>query len=239
MIFDSWLVNTPIAHRGFHTDTAPENSIASFDEAIKRGYAIEIDVRATKDGVVVVFHDEKLSRMTGIDGYLSNCEYSAIKNLHLAKSKQTIPTLKETLAFVKGRVPLLIEIKNSHKVSFEKDVWKELKNYKGEYAIQSFNPYSLEWFKINAPQVKRGQLSSFFEGESSLSYVKKYLLKRLRLNKVSEPNFIAYDIRNMPNKYVKKAAKKMPVLVWWVTSKEQATLAREFADNIIFENFEP
>lgn len=238
MIFDSWLVNTPICHRGFHSDTVPENSIASFAEAIKRGYAIEIDVRATKDGKVVVFHDDKLSRMTGIDGYISNSEYDAIKGLRLKKSAERIPTLRETLDFVNGKVPLLIEIKNNNKVSFERDVWEELKNYRGEFAIQSFNPYSLEWFKNNAPQVKRGQLSSYFKTEDLAPY-KKYLLKRLKLNKISDPNFISYDVRYMPNKYVKKYAKKLPILVWWISSQEQADEVRQFADNIVFEGFEP
>lgn len=239
MIFDSWIVNTPICHRGFHNaDSIPENSLASFEEAAKRGYAIELDVRATKDDQIVVFHDDKLSRMTGIDGYVSNCEYSAIKNLRLQKTKEHIPTLEETLKLINGRVPILIEIKNNNKVSFEKDVLALLKNYKGEYAIQSFNPFSLEWFKKNAPQIKRGQLSSFFKGEDMPHY-KKAILRKMKLNKISEPNFISYDVRNMPNKYCKKYSKKLPILVWWIGSKEQANLAKSYADNIIFEGFEP
>ena len=238
MIFDSWIVNTPIAHRGLHSEGIPENSMAAFSEAIKYGYAIELDVRSTKDGTIVVFHDDKLSRLTGIDGYVSNSEYSSIKHLRLQKTNERIPTFKEVLKLVNGQVPLLIEVKNANKVSFERDVWEELKDYRGEYAIQSFNPFTLEWFKNNAPQVKRGQLSSFFKGED-LSFYKKFLLKRLKLNKISEPNFISYDNRYMPNNYVRKYQKKLPILVWWIKDEEQEKLARTYADNIIFEGYKP
>ena len=161
-IFETWLCTKYIAHRGLHDDSAPENSLASFKKAIENGYAIELDVRPLADGTIVVFHDEALGRMTGADGFISNYTYDDIKDLRLLKTTEKIPTLEETLKFVNGQTPILIEIKNMGKVGFEKNIWKILSSYKGEYAVQSFNPYSLEWFKINAPHVKRGQVASFF-----------------------------------------------------------------------------
>ena len=120
-IFDTWLCNEYIAHRGFHSETAPENSLAAFENAIKHNYAIELDVRALSDGTVVVFHDETLGRMTGADGFISNYSYEDIKDLRLLKTQEKIPTLDEVLAFVDGRTPILIEIKNMGKVGFEKN----------------------------------------------------------------------------------------------------------------------
>jgi len=238
-IFDSWLCNKYIAHRGLHNDSIPENSIPAFVNAIENDYAIEIDVRPLADGSVVVFHDETLGRMTGADGFISNYNYDDIKDLKLLKSKEHIPTLEEVLKVVDGRTPLLIEIKNMGKVDFEKNVWKILSKYKGEYAIQSFNPYSLEWFKINAPHVKRGQLSSFFKGELSIGFAKRFALKRMLLNKkVSEPNFIGYQAENLPNRYVKKY-KDLPILAWCVRSEEAFNKVRKHCDNIIFENIDP
>jgi len=238
-IFDSWLCNKYIAHRGLHDDLAPENSLASYKNAIDKNYAIEIDVRPLSDGTVVVFHDETLGRMTGADGFISNFSYDDIKDLRLLKTQEKIPTLEEVLNFVDGKTPILIEIKNMGKVGFEKNVWKILSKYKGEYAIQSFNPYSLEWFKINAPQVKRGQLSSFFKGENSINFAKRFALKRMLLNKkVSEPNFIGYQAENLPNRFVKKY-KELPVLAWCVRSEEMFEKMKKVADNIIFENIDP
>ena len=87
-----------------------------------------------------------------------------IEKLSLLKTKERIPTLAEALEVIAGKVPVLVEIKNYGKVGpFEKAVWKELVRYNGEYAIIAFNPYTLEWFKNNAPKVKRGQIASFFE----------------------------------------------------------------------------
>ena len=69
-IFNSWLVETPIAHRGLHNKECPENSLPAFQNAIDAGYPIEIDVQIIADGTVVVFHDESLSRLTDNDGYI-------------------------------------------------------------------------------------------------------------------------------------------------------------------------
>lgn len=237
-IFESWLVTKPIAHRGLHNEQQPENSLGAFKNAIDKGYAIELDVRPLKDGTIVVFHDDKLGRMTGADGYISQMEYKDIKDMTLGKSNEHIPTLEETLKYIDGRTPLLIEIKNMNKVGFEKNVWKLLQKYQGEYAIQSFNPYSLEWFKNNAPNIKRGQLASYFRNED-LNPLKKYALKRMILNKkVSEPNFISYQTENLPNRFVKKYS-NLPILAWVVRDEEEYDRIKSHVDNIIFENFTP
>ena len=71
-IFDSWIVKTPIAHRGLHDDNKPENSLSAFKNAIKHGYAIEIDLQMTKDNKIVVFHDDTLDLMTTGNGKVSD-----------------------------------------------------------------------------------------------------------------------------------------------------------------------
>ena len=238
-IFNSWLVRDYIAHRGFHTKELPENSIGAFMNAIDNGYPIELDVQAISDGNVIVFHDYSLSRMTGRDGYTKNLKTEELKDYFLSNTKYNIPTLYEVLNLVDGQVPILIEIKNEGKVGeLEKNTWEILKNYNGEYAIQSFNPYSLEWFKNNAPKVLRGQLASFFK-ESNLSFFKKFVLKRMLLNKkVSCPHFISYDANNLPNRFVKHY-NKLPLLAWCIRSQSQYLKVVKHCDNIIFEGFEP
>ncbi len=242
-IHDTWICKTFIAHRGLHDDERPENSLAAFQNAIDKGYAIELDVREIADGTIVVFHDDTLGRMTGADGFINNYTYDDIKDLTLASSKEHIPTFEETLALINGQVPVLVEIKNYGKVGFEKNVWKILSKYKGEYAVQSFNPYSLEWFKLNAPHVTRGQLACFFKSDNTKDYnvgfFKRFVLKRMLLNKrVSEPHFISYQVEDVPNRYVKKY-KDLPLLVWAVRNEETYNRVKKYVDNIIFDGFIP
>ena len=115
-IYESWIVKTPIAHRGYFGEDIPENSLAAFKQAIKHKLPIELDVTALADGTPVVFHDEKLARMTGHDGFISNSSLADIANLKLQGTKEKIPTFAEVLELVDGKVPLMIEIKNFGKV---------------------------------------------------------------------------------------------------------------------------
>lgn len=233
----SWLFSRPIAHRGLHGIDAPENSLAAFGKAIEAGFPIEIDVRPIDDGTVVVFHDDKLTRMTDLDGYVCNMTKSDLEKVRLRNSDEHIPTFKEVLEFVDGRTPLLIEIKNDSTVGqLERDTLELLSSYKGEYAVQSFNPYSMEFFKKNAPQIPRGQLSCFFD-KKDLGFFKRFVLKRLKMNKVSSPDFISYNHANLPNKYVTKT--KLPTLAWTVRSNAEMEKCLPYCDNIIFENFIP
>ena len=239
-IYESWIVKSPISHRGLHGEKTPENSIAAFKQAIKNKYPIEIDVVALADGTPVVFHDEKLARMTGRDGFISSLSLADIADFRLQGTKEKIPTLAEALKVIDGKVPVLIEIKNQSKVGpLEKAVWKELMKYKGEYAIQSFNPYTLEWFKINAPKIRRGQLASFFRNGSVTGF-KRYALKRMLLNKnVSEPNFVVYDGADVPNKYLKKYYGVIPVLVYTIKTEGEENRLKGFCDNFIFDDYTP
>ena len=238
-LFHSWLVEQPIAHRGLHNTTVPENSLGAFEKAIEAGYAIELDVQLISDGTIVVFHDDNLSRLTDNDGYLKILTKEDLKYLSLLDSDEKIPTLQETLNFVDGRVPLLIEIKNDGKVGdLEKGVLELLANYQGKFAIQSFNPYVLEYFYKHAPEIPRGQLSSYFR-DTKLSVMKKFALKRMLLNnKISHPDFISYEAKRLPNRFTKKY-KELPLLAWTVRSESEYLKVVKYCDNIIFEGFEP
>lgn len=239
-IYESWLVNAPIAHRGLFTSEIPENSLSAFKNAVRNQLAIELDVTSLADGTVVVFHDSKLARMTGKDGFISHCTLEDLKDLVLLKTNEKIPTLAEALECIGGKVPVLIEIKNYGKVgALEKEIWKLLQGYKGEYAIASFNPYTVEWFKINAPTVKRGQIASFFKTKE-ISGIRSWSLKRMRFNKkISEPHFIIYASEDMPNKYLKKYYGVLPVIACTVKSKEEEARLKDYMDNFLFDSFTP
>lgn len=247
-IYESWLVSSPIAHRGLYGENIPENSIAAFNNAISKNIPIELDVTALSDGTAVVFHDSKLARMTGKDGFISNCTSEEIKGFNLLitedknviTTEEKIPTLSDALDTIAGKVPVLIEIKNFGKVgNLEKEIWRILQSYKGEYAVASYNPYTLEWFKNNAPKVKRGQIASFFKTKE-ITGLKRWSLKRMKYNKkISEPHFIMYAAENMPNKYTKKYNGVIPVLTFTCKSKKQEMALSEYSDNFLFDSYLP
>lgn len=231
-----------IAHKGLFDHQTPENSLTAFQNAVDKNYIIECDVRIIADGTVVVFHDEQLSRMTGRDGYVKNLTKENLTDYKLLDTNECIPTLEQVLALVDGKVGILIDLKDTQiRVGqLEKAVCKLIRHYKGEVAIQSFNPLSLEWFAKYSPNVLRGQISSFFKGPDykGVSSFRKYMLKRLKLNKRSKPNFISYDINDLPNRFVKKY-KDLPIIGWTVTSQEQYRKSFNDVANIIFEGFTP
>ena len=101
------------AHRGLHDNEtdAPENSMNAFKKAIDAGYGIELDVQLTKDRIPVVFHDETLKRVCGVDGRVRDYTYEELQQFRLCRSDERIPLFSDFLKLVDGKVPLIIEIK--------------------------------------------------------------------------------------------------------------------------------
>ena len=239
-----FLKDNLIAHRGMHNSKLdiPENTIVAFKKAIDNKYIIELDVHILKDKTVVVFHDNNLERMTGVNKNINNCIYDEIKDLKLQYTNNYIPLFEEVLELVDGKVPLIIELKYENyfdkKVGELEDKTIELlKNYKGKYAIKSFNPFSIYYLKKNYPNVVRGQLASSFKYDN-LGIMKKYILKKMLLNYFSKPDFISYDFNCLPNKRVTNFRKDKLVMAWTIRNKNELEYARKYCDNCICENFE-
>lgn len=227
------LLKRYFAHRGVH-NVYPENSLPAFQEAINLNLAIEIDVHLTKDNNLVVFHDDNLKRMTGVDDFVRFKTLSELKQLNLDKTQFKIPTLKEVLNLVAGKTGILLEIKTEGNTKrLCKKLVEELKEYKGDVFIQSFNPFALRHFYKFAPHYLRGQLSSYF-AEDSLFWLKKIFVKTLAFNKFAHVDFVAYNIKNMPNKYVNKT--KVPILSWSIKTKEEFLKARKVSNNLIIDD---
>lgn len=241
----NFILKKPIAHRGLHDDTNPENSIGAFRAAIAFGFPIEMDVRLTKDGKVVVFHDDSLHRMTGANLLVQDCSWEDLSVLRLSGSQERIPLFSDFLKEIDGKVPLLIEFKNMPNVNTNDYVGlvaQELKDYKGEYAVQSFQPFYVKAFKKLRPDIPAGILSSagFSKadfGGSPFWRIKANALKNMSLNKSVKPDFISYAFSDYPNKATDKF--KGGKLAWTVRSPEDEEYARKYADNIIFEGYLP
>lgn len=227
-----------IAHRGFfdNQNGIPENSMPAFQRAIENNYNIELDVHLLKDGKIVVFHDDNLKRITGFNQAIKDCTYEEIKHLRLLETDEKIPLLEDVLNFVNGKVFILIELKYDVKVGLlEKQLVKILRNYKGKYAVQSFNPRSIYWFRKNAPEMVRGQLSCGFE-KGQMSFIEKYFMSHMVFNCFTKPDFISYDVKSI-DKILQKNLKNVKILAWTIRNNHTYEKYVKICDNLICENF--
>ncbi len=236
-------IGTRYAHRGLHNAEVPENSMAAFRRAVEYGFGIELDVRLSKDGELVVFHDDELQRMVGIHGSTTDYTAAELAEMKLLGTEETIPKFSDVLSMVDGQVPLLIEIKET---ATEKDVAPALamllRSYRGAYIVESFNPLSLGRFaKVNS-SVPRGILSQNYlkypEFKAPLYFILQYLL----LNRICRPSFVAFQ---------KNHTKKNPsfhlcrlmgaaTFAWTVKSEEEEKEAfKNGFDTVIFEGYIP
>ena len=235
--------NKYYAHRGLHNGERAENSMSAFKAAVDGGYGIELDVRLSKDGKLVVFHDDTLDRVCGREGKAIDFTAEELATFKLNGTEDGIPLFSDVLSLVDGKIPLLVEIKeNAGDSSVSSATCKMLKEYKGEYIIESFNPMSLKVVGKMMPEVPRGILSHrYFENEK---YRKPlfFLLQSLLLNCVCRPAFIAYDHRHAKAfglRFV-RAIFRTPTIAWTVRSAEEEAVARKNGfDGIIFENYLP
>lgn len=237
MIEDKWYLRYKIAHRGLHNQEFPENSLGAFENAVKSGFAIELDVRMTEDKKIVVFHDDDLTRVCGVDGTVEEKTLDDLKSLKILESDEKIPELEEVFRLVDGEVPILIELKpNKNRKAFLECVYEVLKSYNGRYAVQSFDPRLLVYFREKLPEVPRGMLSSCFK-TTYAPFPQRIFIKHLYMFNRVNPDFISFDASDLPNKRV--ASKKVPVLAWTVRSEAREKEVMKYANSIIFERYMP
>ena len=234
------------AHRGLYSNTRgiPENSLPAFSAAVREGYGIELDVRLTADQVPVVHHDDTLERTCGDARRVDETYLKDIRSLKLFGTQCSVPTFDEVLELVNGQVPLIIELKtDSRKRKLAELVYERLQEYPGVYCIESFDPFAVQWFRRNAPDVTRGQLSFMdtLKGKSFREATKRILLGCLFVNSFSRPDFIAYGFKtdaNIAYRFVSNVFR--PILAaWTVQDVESSRKLREEYDIQIFENFRP
>lgn len=234
---DKWYLRYKFAHRGLHNKAIPENSLTAFANAMEKDFAIELDIRKTKDNKIVVFHDDNLKRICGIEKRIEDLSLAEIEQLNILDSEEKIPTLNEVLKLVNGKVPLLIELKPSDdKRTFCRFVLNELLTYNGRYALQSFDPRLLVYFRKFLPHIPRGMLSSCFKTTYAPFPQRVFVRHLFMFNKVY-PSFISFDASDLPNKLV--SSKKVPVLAWTIRSKTREKDIMEHVDSIIFEDYVP
>ncbi len=208
------LQNTNVtAHRG-DSINAPENTIAAFESAISH-FAdwIELDLRQTKDGVIVVIHDSSLKRTAGINKRVGELTYDEIKDLDVGTwfgkeyAGEKIPTLDEAIKHINGRAKLNIELKpTGYETDFEKEVVRIIKENKieAQCVVSSLKYDTLRRVKKIAPEIKTifvtgiayGDLT-YLEYADGFSIEQNFITKKLVNNiKNSEKDLYVWTVNN-------------------------------------------
>ena len=220
-----------IAHRGIHNKYIKENTKEAIKRAISLNIPVEFDVSLTKDNVVVLCHDSYI-KINAKKYKIREYDYKYLKNFC-----QTLVTLEEILNLVKGKIPLLIELKPYARGNhLQKYTVKLLDEYKGLFAVQSFSTKIVIWFKINRKDYLTGQLLT----SNYKSKIKKIFIynKVMLLNHFIKPDFLSYNVKGLPNKKVEKIRKHKPVLGWTIENKKQLLKCDRYCDNFICNNIE-
>ncbi|MFC7053015.1 glycerophosphodiester phosphodiesterase family protein [Hansschlegelia quercus] len=243
-----WLFARPIAHRGLHDRAAGiiENTPTAVSRAIDAGYGVEIDVRETADGGMVVIHDAVLDRLSAETGRIAVKTVAELRRIPIAHSGDLLWTLEDCLDLVGGRVPLVVEIKSPRKQGVEhaRRVAERVAERSAQVALKSFNPRAVRVAKLYAPAIPCGLVGHEIKLDPAAGKPRgargRALAKALRSPRIDEIDFLSWDIEDIdrPEVAVARASGK-PVMCWTVKSPADRTRALVHADQIVFEGFLP
>ena len=244
---DAWtlLFDPPVAHRGlWSAKGAPENSLAAFEGAVDGGYGIELDVRLSYDGEVMVFHDAGLERMCGAQGALSERSGADLSALRLKDTREPIPTLRQVFDRVSGRALIHVELKTrpGEEGPLDEAVAALVDAYPGPVAIIGFNARSHAWWAKHRPEVLRGLDSYSYTDEAALRLpqAERAAFQNLEHVAIARPHFLALGVDMLESDSARRAREAgFSILAWTLRSQEQWSHFSNHADNLIFEGFAP
>ena len=234
------------AHRGLYAQdqSVPENSLPAFAAAAEKGYGMELDIQLSLDGEVVVFHDDTLARMCGIGGRVDAFPLARLREMPLAGTAERMPLLTEVFDTVAGKAPIIIELKTGPRN--EELCRKGLalmrayqKQYGGAFCVESFDARIVAWFRKNAPDILRGQLTDSPRALGSGRPVLDFLAGNLLSIVIARPQFIAHGPgRKTALARFAEACGAMPVY-WTAKPGDDAAALEEYYDAVIFEHYAP
>ena len=232
------------AHRGLHTKdkTVPENSLPAFRAAAEAGYGVELDIQLSRDGQVVVFHDDTLDRVCGVHGRVDEFTFEELRGMRLCGTQETIPLLTEVFEVMGGRTPMIIELKTGRRNDelCEKGL-ALMRAYNGPYCIESFDPRVVGIVRRQAPDILRGQLADSYQSyrKDGTHAVPAFVFSHLFGNFLGRPDFIAWCPAKR-NWAVKLNAALGAMMVMWTALPEHDTAKLEAEnDAVIFQWYAP
>lgn len=229
-----FLLNGPIAHRGLFDNKRPENSLSAFRYAAAKGLVSELDVQLTSDKQMVVFHDANLFRMTGQQGFVADYTLSQLKKLRLQGTNETIPSLQEVVQELSDAPGFLVEIKSGSQMALaSRLVWQIMQTAPWPWAVESFNPLPLLWFKRHAATIWRGMLLTEPKPKQKWQAL---LLDPHLLQMVVQPDFWAFNLKMLPNPMAQNLRQKgAMILSWTIKNVQDWHKALCYSDNVIFD----
>ena len=201
--------------------------MAAFRAALDMGAGIECDVRLSRDGEVMIFHDHDLRRLCASALTVEATSAAVLASQRLFDSDEHIPRLRDLLDLVAGRVPILVELKcrGGNGGSLARAVSVELADYPGPVGVMSFEPKAIRWFARHAPQTRRGLVIS--ERASAFD--------RWRGTTMASPHFVAVDRAALGRPWVAKARARHWLYSWTIRSPADRETAEIHADALIWE----
>ncbi len=241
-----WLTARPIAHRGLHDFSRGivENSLGAARAAFANNYAMECDLRLSRDGKVFVFHDDMLDRLCGESGFFGGFDSAELAAKFLRGSGEAIPSLAQLLDVARGAAPLILELKSdfSGDVALAAAVAAEVRDYAGPVAIKSFDPALIAALRgMQAPwPLGIVAQAEYAEAEwAGLTASQCFALSRFTHASETQPDFLSWRAADLPNptcEFARGCAGR-PVMTWTIRSPEAAGRVRAHADQIVFEGF--
>jgi glycerophosphoryl diester phosphodiesterase len=243
-----WLTARPVAHRGLH-DAAKgiiENMPGAAEAAVSANFAIECDIQLTADGEAMVHHDDELGRLTEGSGALLAKTAAELKAVRFKATPERMMTLADLCTLVRGRVPLVIEVK-SH---FDGDrrlvtrMAEVLSSYDGPAVGMSFDPDQVMALRELIPSRPRGIVAERHyaaEDWPAASPAQRREMKHLQHFFRTQPDFVAYWVNELPSPapWIARNIFGRPLLTWTVRTPAQRARAARHADQMIFEGFRP
>ena len=231
-----WIKDIPVAHRGYHDQNKKvwENTLSAFSRAVEAGFAIECDIQLSSDSVPMVFHDHTLERLCGIAGDVREKSAAELGLLSVGGTGDKVPRLRQMLDRVKGKVPLVIELKGRTEEDddgFAEAVLEVLEGYQGKVALMSFDHHLLFALKKAGSPFPVGLTAEgndpdkFFEHDDAMQ---------------AGPDFISYHWAHLPNSFVgAQRSRGIPVITWTVRDENARAHTYTHADQMTFEGFDP
>lgn len=235
------------AHRGLHDIErgVPENTLPAFGRAFAAGFGAELDIHLTSDGKLVVIHDSLLERLCGREGTVEDMSYDELRTLDILGTGHHAPLFEDVLDLCAGSAPLIVELKTygGNYAELCQAAAQMLDGYDGLYCIESFDPRVVRWFRVNRPDVIRGQLSADFmkRREDGLSYLRRFAITNLSSNFLTRPDFVAYSYEDRGTAARRLCCDLLGAreVSWTVRDRRTMEEAESLGNIVIFENFVP
>ena len=243
-----WLTARPVAHRGLHDRARGiiENMPGAALAAIDGNFAIECDIQLTTDGEAMVHHDDALGRLTEGAGALLGLSSSALKEIRFKDTSERMMSLADLCILVRGRVPIVVEVKSHFDGDrrLVKRMAEVLTSYSGPVAGISFDPDQVVALRQMLPELPRGIVAQRHYSETDwpeATPAQRASMRHLEHALRTQPHFVAYWVNDLPAAapWIARHIFGLPLLTWTVRTAEQRTRARQYADQMIFEGFQP